>query len=292
MRWALRVESGQTVLDTPAPSPNESDGTLRELINRYSEEVLPYKKGKDSEKYRIQGFLNHRISNLPIHDVTRGDMLKYRNERLKLVKPATVKREFNLLRYIFSLAISEWEYAIENPATGIRLPNADEARDRRFYEGEEVSLVASAHEYGGPVKDIIIIALETAMRRSEIVFLTKDQIDLHNRTAHLPDTKNGHARNVPLSSRAVATLKPYLALENNRLFDIRCDSITRAFRKICDRAKIDNLRFHDIRHEATSRFFELGLNLMEVAAITGHKDLSMLQRYTHLRASDLAKKLP
>ena len=78
---------------------------------------------------------------------------------------------------------------------------------------------------------------------------------------------------------------------NGYVFNIRSDSITQAFERIRKKAGINNLRFHDLRHEATSRFFELGLNIMEVASITGHKDLAMLKRYTHLRAEDLAKKL-
>ena len=107
----------------------------------------------------------------------------------------------------------------------------------------------------------------------------------------MPDTKNGDSRTVPLSTKAVEVLKRQ-SKHSDFLFQIRGDSVGKAFRRIRDRANIIDLRFHDLRHEATSRFFELGLPIMEVSAITGHKDLRMLKRYTHLRAEDLAKKLP
>ena len=75
------------------------------------------------------------------------------------------------------------------------------------------------------------------------------------------------------------------------VFPLHFEPLKSSWRRACSRAGINNLRFHDLRHEATSRFFEKGLNVMEVAAITGHNDLRMLQRYTHLRAEDLALKL-
>ena len=107
----------------------------------------------------------------------------------------------------------------------------------------------------------------------------------------LYDTKNGADRAVPLTSRAVNLLQSMPRNLNGFVFNITSDAITKAFCRIRDRAGLTNLRFHDLRHEATSRFFEMGLNIMEVSSITGHKDLSMLKRYTHLKAEDLAKKL-
>jgi integrase len=109
----------------------------------------------------------------------------------------------------------------------------------------------------------------------------------------LPNTKTDVPRTVPLSTTAIAALKNLGVQTEGRLFSLQGESISQAFERACEphRANVNNIRFHDLRHEATSRLFEKGLNVMEVAAITGHKTLDMLKRYTHLRAEDLARKL-
>lgn len=129
------------------------------------------------------------------------------------------------------------------------------------------------------------------MRRGEISALRWENIDLKGKAILLRDTKNGESRRVPLSRNALRLLRTLLHRIDGKVFEIRADSITRAFDRACNRAGIKNLRLHDLRHEATSRFFEKGLNPMEVANITGHKTLQMLMRYTHLKIEDLAKKL-
>lgn len=131
------------------------------------------------------------------------------------------------------------------------------------------------------------------MRRSELASLTWKEIDLEKQTAHLPKTKTDVPRTVPLSQAAIKALKNFGIQQKGRVFTLQAESMSQAFERACEshRANIVGVRFHDLRHEATSRIFEKGLNVMEVAAITGHKTLDMLKRYTHLRAEDLAKKL-
>ena len=131
------------------------------------------------------------------------------------------------------------------------------------------------------------------MRRGELLPLCWGNVRLEKRYAHLPDTKNGDSRDAPLSALALELLGklPRNISSDQVVFPLHFEALKSAWRRACSRAGIIDLRFHDLRHEATSRFFEKGLNVMEVAAITGHKDLRMLQRYTHLRAEDLALKL-
>lgn len=133
------------------------------------------------------------------------------------------------------------------------------------------------------------------MRREEIATLAWKNVDLRKRTAHLPKTKNGEARTVPLTHKAVAIIRLMRRkkLEEDILvFGLTKDQITDRMRVTVKRSELVDLRFHDLRREATSRFFERGdLDMMEIASITGHKTLSMLRRYTHLRAEDLAQKL-
>ena len=159
------------------------------------------------------------------------------------------------------------------------------------------------------------------MRRSEIAGLRWEHIDLDRRVAHLPSTKNGSSRDVPLSTRAVnifAALQKVdgelgegeddSAVEDGRVFRIRSDAVTRAFERAVLRARtvylsdckdsrkkpdpryLTDLRFHDLRHEATSRLADI-FPLHELTKITGHKDPRMLMRYYHPRAGDLAKRL-
>ena len=124
-----------------------------------------------------------------------------------------------------------------------------------------------------------------------IAKLRWEHIDLDARTALLPMTKNGTARKVPLSTKAIEALTWCPPPHTGRVFKLTQHAMKYAFREVRQQCGLGNIRFHDLRHEAASRLFEKGLNVMEVAAITGHKNLKMLQRYTHLRAEDLAKKL-
>lgn len=149
---------------------------------------------------------------------------------------------------------------------------------------------------GAPLLDpMVVLAVETAMRLGELLNLTWGHLDLTARVATLPETKNGESRRVPLSTRAVEVLRGIPRhLSDARVFWrwSRADSFENAWRRAVGKAGIADLRFHDLRHEATSRLFERGFNMMEVAAITGHKTLQMLKRYTHhLRAETLVARL-
>ena len=130
------------------------------------------------------------------------------------------------------------------------------------------------------------------MRQGEPVSLRWEHIDLKRRITHLPDTKNGESRTVALSTAAVRVLRALPRSLHGQVFPgLTTEAIKRSYIRAVRRAGIENLRFHDLRHEATTRLFEKGLNIMEVASITGHKGLRMLRRYTHLKAEDLALKL-
>ncbi|HAP0314283.1 TPA: integrase, partial [Escherichia coli] len=139
---------------------------------------------------------------------------------------------------------------------------------------------------------IFHLALETAMRQGEILALRWEHIDLRHGVAHLPETKNGHSRDVPLSRRARNFLQMMPVNLHGNVFDYTASGFKNAWRIATQRLRIEDLHFHDLRHEAISRFFELGsLNVMEIAAISGHRSMNMLKRYTHLRAWQLVSKL-
>jgi integrase len=137
------------------------------------------------------------------------------------------------------------------------------------------------------------MAIETAMRRGELLDLLWQDVDFRLRTVQVLQSKNGDRREVPLSRSAIAALRELNPDANlqGRLFPMTGNSVRSAFDRLVSLAEIEDLRFHDLRHEAISRLFEKGLNPIEVAAISGHRELRMLQRYTHLRATDLAPRL-
>ncbi len=141
------------------------------------------------------------------------------------------------------------------------------------------------------IKPLAHLALETAMRQGELLSLRWDNIDLQRRVAYLPETKNGSPRAVPLSSRAIEILQSLPRSLDGRVFPVTANALKLAWAHAVKRAGLDNLRFHDLRHEATSRLAERLPNVIELPAVTGHKDLRMLKRYYHPRAEDLAKKL-
>lgn len=204
-----------------------------------------------------------------------------------------------VISHLFEVARKEWGIQIHNPVRDIKLPRHANARTRRLEVedhddgSEEERLLNACRDARNPyLLPIVKLALETAMRRGELLSLRWKHIDLKRRVAFLPDTKIGETRSVPLSSVAIRVLSDIPRGKQDEVFrGLTGEAVKHAYVRAVRRAGIENLRFHDLRHEATTRLFEKGLNIMEVASITGHKDLWMLRRYTHLKAEDLARKL-
>jgi len=290
-RWARHIES-EMDKGVFVSTAEAEQTTLEELFERYEDEVLPSKKSHRRIKSSIKT-INDYLGSYTLAALTPKVISAYRNERLKDVKGDTVRKDLLLISRTLKHAQQEWEIYLPrgNPVDSIKIPNQAKGRERRLQLGEEQKLIQEAKKYGGELEHIILLALETGMRRGELSELRWKDVDLKKRTATLWDTKNGDNRVVPLSSKALTLLGSLPINIKGHVFAMLPDSITKAFNRICERAKIEELRFHDLRHEATSRFFEMGLSIMEVSSIIGHKDLSMLKRYTHLKAEDLAKKL-
>ena len=265
--------------------------TLKQALERYLKEVTPAKKGASEETYRIKTWQSHPLASRSLARIRGSDMAAYRDERINCgMSPSTVRNELNIISHVFNVAKREWGLeGLHNPVEHVRKPKQDKGRDRRLEGDEEKRLVYGAST---PLKEMIILAIETGMRMGELLGMTWQMIDLKRLVVRLEDTKNGERRDVPLSSRAVIVLKDLPRnISGMALPKASRSLISHRFRSLCNTLEIENLRFHDLRHEATSRFFERGFNTMEVGAITGHKTLHMLKRYTHLKAEDLAKRL-
>jgi integrase len=253
----------------------------------------PAKRSAGSERYRINGILRRSICHRTLALLTSADVSHYRDDRLKEVAPATVIRELNTISHALDTAQRDWGIFLpRNPCKLVRRPTAPRGRVRRLSADEETKLLAAADAGRSPyMRPLIVLALETGMRRGELLSLEWRHIDLDQRIAHLPLTKNGDSRDVPLSTVAAATLAALRTDGTERVFDQTGNSVRLAWEHLVGRAGITDLHFHDLRHEAISRLLERGLNVLEAAAISGHKELRMLQRYTHLRATDLVAKL-
>lgn len=280
------------VLESRVKKSVANSYTLGKLLDKYRLEVTPRKKSAVSESYRIGKVLRSDIAKRSIYTFSPDDVQGFLDDLADEGVSESGRRKYcALLSHVFNTAGRRWHLKVNNPISAMELPAASKARDRRL-EKNEAQKILKALDKDNPIAAAYVrLAIETAMRRGELLSLTWENVNLRTRVADLPETKNGEARRVPLSTEAVKVLRGLPHSETGRVLPITVS----ALRGACDRAKketgIKDLRIHDLRHEAASRLFEKGLNPMEVAAITGHKTLQMLKRYTHLRAEDLAKKL-
>lgn len=267
--------------------------TLSSLVERYREDVLPTKSGKHLAPALNQ--LDAAFGQFAVSSITSEMIADHRNARLETVSASTVRKEINLLSKLFDLAGKEWGIPIAaNPCAMVSRPAEPKGRDRRFVGTEEKYLLYACQDSSLELEVIVRVALATGARLGELLKLQWKHISLEKQTAKLLETKNGEDRIIPLSTAAVTALKSLpIRHISGRVFHnwAAADSFNKTWTRTCARAGISDLRFHDLRHEAVSRLFEKGLNPMEAAAVSGHKTLAMLKRYTHLRAEDLAAKL-
>lgn len=251
LAWARKIES-EMDRGTFADFAIARQTKVIELLSRYQKEILPHKRARASEISRLKWigsfFGEHSLAQLTPALVTR-----YRSERLRNASAQTVVHELSLLRRILNVGIDEWEIALPrgNPITGKLLPRLPSGRTRRFDTNEEKRLL---HALNGNknMEAVIQFALETAMRRREIAQLTWDCVDIASKSVLIRDTKTDTPREIPLSNKAIQALKNARGFSASSVFGMQPDSITQAFIRACKRANISNLRFHDLRHEATS----------------------------------------
>lgn len=278
-----------------------TDQLLRQALLTYQTKVSILKKGYQQERYRIEQICRSFLGDKVVREITSVDIATYRDMRLqdlnpktlKVLSPATVRLEMSLLSNFFDIARIEWGLCDDNPVKKVRKPKPPPGRDRRLTPREDRLILRYAYGHSNPeLYSIVVLALETAMRQGEILGLAWEHVNLKSRVAHLPATKNGTKRDVPLSIKARDALVRLGVKPNGKVFRYTKEGIKSTWRFMMIKLGIEDLHFHDLRHEACSRLFEIGtLDVMEVAAISGHKSLAMLKRYTHLKAQRLVRKL-
>ncbi|MDC6476883.1 site-specific integrase [Methylophilaceae bacterium] len=267
---------------------------LSDLIDRYGKEISPQKRSYTRELSRLR-IINESLGEYALINLTPQVVSQYRDKRLSEGKSgATVVKDINTLSHICEIAKKEWGYgAIENPTKFIRKPKVNRNRIRRLSETEEKILLNSAEKSQSVMlKNIIIFAIETGLRLGEIINL--NWLDIDKNVATIRQTKNGIPRQIPLSKIAINSIQnlPKHISKNQIFWSWNSPSSFKStWQRMIKNTQIQDLRFHDLRHEAISRLFEKGLNPMEVAAISGHQTLQVLKAYTHIKVSHLAHKL-
>lgn len=303
-------------------SGEELGGSVADLVDRFEREVLPDRPQRRSEAPRLQR-IRGALGKLTLTMLTPQDVVRWRDRRLaEGASAGTVRHDLNTLSMLLGHAISEWGVeGARNVVRDVTKPPLPKGRDRRVSQPELDYLIRAAKFVPTDRPDekparglayLIILAVETSCRLGELINLEWKHIDLKARTAHLPKTKNGHSRTVALSTAAIRALQQLKKAKRSdgRVFDwTRSDSVSHPWARCVKRAKatyladcaskgekpakgfLEAVRLHDLRHEATSRLFEKGLGIMEVALMTGHRSPAMLQRYTHMEAAKVAAKL-
>ena len=296
LAWAREQELEADRRDIPTSHKGLRGIAVADVVSRYRDEVVPRKRGADRETLMLNAFLRHPLAKVALSDLTAGMVSAYCAERLQRVKPSSLNRELDVLRHAFATARRSWDLPLAHNAFAevTRLKTAA-PRDRRLQSDERERLRAAYDQCRNPhIRFLVELALETAMRRGELLNMRWQDVLSDKSVLRIPVTKNGHARTIPLSRSALSLLEALSEHRSSalaRVLPITDNAAKMAWRRIVRRARLENLRFHDLRHEAISMFFERGLNVPEVALISGHRDPRMLFRYTHPRPELIAAKL-
>ena len=286
--WAARQE----YLVTNAEPP-QTKLTLKDAFDRYAREESPKRRGERWEVVRLERLSSDKIADKRLADLEPADFAEWRDRRAKEVAPATVRREMTLMSSVLTTARREWGLISHNPISDIRKPASPPPRDRRVSADEIDKLIKAGGtdltKAQARAVHAFRFAVETAMRAGEIVGLTDKTVDRDTRVATLPKTKNGTARKVPLSTAALGLLDE-LPETDGPLFDLSSQQIDAMFRKARDKSEIEDLRFHDSRHEAITRLAKK-VDVLSLARMVGHKDIKMLMIYYNETAEELAQRL-
>lgn len=291
--WARQVEAAMDSGGFRSRSAADKM-LLSDALQRYSEQVSPAKRGYVDEVIRIKALKRARMAAYSMEKLRPEVVAAFRDDRLKLVGAGAVIRDLSLLSSVINHARREWGVTIDNPCLLVKKPPTPLGRNRVLSTAEESRLLHAIAPIGrrnAEMLPLVKLALQTGMRRGELLALRWEHVDLQARTAYLASSKNGLPRLVPLSSAAVAVLASMPKAPGGQVFTISAQTTAAAFLRAATRASVLGLRFHDLRHTAISRMADKLPNVIELAAVTGHRSIQMLRRYYHPNAEALAKKL-
>lgn len=294
VQWAKKIEAELRlgIHQDKAQSPIGSTMPFREAVEKYIPSHSVY-KGNHKTEAGILRILAMRWEGKNLSAISKLEIVLLKDNLLAKGRAAsTVNHYLNAISQLYQIAINEWGLKVTNPITGIKRMSEPQGRMKRLSKEAETALLACCKELNlGYLADIIVVALETGMRCGEILSMRWEDVDFNNRRVLLRHTKNGDSRQVPLTSRAKTTLEQLSSRDTEELVFPHCRwAIRRHFTRVVGllakahkgaQNPFTDLRLHDLRHEALSRLSDKGLNVMEIAHISGHRTLAMLRRYTH-----------
>lgn len=306
-QWARRTE-GEMDAGVYVDRTEAERTTLREALERYQREIVPTKRYPKQENTRIGRWLRHELAYRTLASLRGADFARYRDERRAAGRAEnTIRLELQVVSHLFETARKEWGLdGLMNPLKNIRKPSGSSARDRRLQPGEyeqiHARLQVSANPYAAPAFEL---AIETSLRQGSLFSLRWQWIDLGARMIRFPAAarsaeNKGVPPVLPLSTRAVLVLQALRprnelgeVIQNptGEVFPTTANAVMCVWKRALAGLEIENLRWHDLRHEAVSRLFERSLNPLEVASISGHRSMQMLRRYTHLKPESLLERL-
>ncbi len=292
-RWAreieVEIERGSYQSRTEAERL-----TFAEIITRYLKEVAPSLKGYKDDLIRLTALKRNPLTCYKMVALTPEKIAAFRDERLTKVSAGTVIRELSCFSAIINHSRREWRINIPNPVELVKKPKSPRGRNRILTDVEIARLTEELKPTGRRsiwMLPVVELAIATAMRRGELLALRWADIDITQRVAFLHDTKNGESRSVPLSTAAIRLLESIPQSITGRVIPLTNCALEAAFKKATQRAHLEDVHFHDLRHTAITKMANFLPNLIELSAVTGHKSLAMLKRYYHPSASELARKL-
>ena len=259
--------------------------TFDELIDKYMKYARANKISWDRDANSIKRLLSF-LGNIKLSDITPLKIEEYKQHRLCKVCNATVNRELACLKHMFNKAI-QWTMAESNPVREVKMFKERNERKRYLDDDEVARLMECLSER---IKPIVVVALCTGMRKSEILNLKKEDIDFNQRLIFIKNSKNGKPRDIPMSEPAYKALKSCSSQSNSQYVFTdengqRVVNIRTGFNNALKRAGIDNFRFHDLRHTFASHLVMKGNDLLTVKELLGHQTINMTLRYAHLSQS-------
>ncbi|ASU38164.1 integrase [Herbaspirillum sp. meg3] len=302
LAWAGHVESEMT--RGVFVSTGEAERTtLGEALERYWTEVGSKKRHPDQERQRIDQWKRNPLAHNYLASLRGTDFARYRDNRRSQGRAEnTIRLELQLVSHLFEIARKEFGMeGLANPLKNIRKPSGSKARDRRLRPGEYEKILATLASTKNPfAAPAFQLAIETCLRQGALFSLKWEWINLSTRLISIPITSRGADNKsipavLPLSNHAIQVLTELRSRApcktNGRVLDTSVNAVICIWKRSLKKLEIDDLRWHDLRHEGVTRLFEKGFHTLEVASVSGHRSMDMLRRYTHLNPESLLERL-
>jgi integrase len=294
VKWANQIEN-----EILGGKKGSVDKTFGDLLEKYKVDVVPSKGAPEIEVKRVRRILGDDIAKVKLRDLSAKQIAEWRDERSKEVAAATVIRDMSTMSAAMTIAVKEWKWLDHNPFKDVKWPKPPPGLDRRITESEiERILFCAGYQEDEKPESVrartaaaFLLAIETAMRAGEIAELTMENIFLEEKYLKLRtrDADGYNKRNVPLSPEAIRIIKQ-MGVEEGLLFGLTAQQISATFQRLKNLCSINGLNFHTSRHEAITRL-AAKLDVLDLARMTGHKNLNQLRTYYNATASQIAEKL-